>query len=192
MAVVAVSDYALTLWGARLFRESQGHITIEGSYETVPLFERDINAGRLISVRFLIVLIVMVGIIGIAAKFRQAMEIDDRLYLFLTGFLILIEVPIHVRHMSNIVRYSLLRHPDAAEGKLTYTRWYVLRISSVDFFSFSGLFWLGYAGTGSWFVLGGALRCVLFGAFQLVLSWKAGGRTRNRKRGGIRVGDGVG
>jgi hypothetical protein len=115
----------------------------------------------------------MVGLIASAARFGQSLGIENRWYLFLAGFFILIEVPIHVRHASNIVRFSLLGNSEAAAGRVTYVRWFVLRVSSVDFFSFAVLFLLGYAATGSWFILGGSIRCVAFGLFQLLLSWKA-------------------
>lgn len=105
MAVTAISDYALTLLGAALSRNISHRLTIEGSYETVPLFQSDINAGRIISVRFLLTLLILVGLIGSAGKFGQSLGMDSKACVFLVGFLMLIEVPIHVRHASNIVRF---------------------------------------------------------------------------------------
>jgi hypothetical protein len=174
VAVAAISDYALTLWGARLYRRVRDRIVFEGSYETVPVFQADIDAGRILSVRFIVILLFMVGWIGSIARFARFLEIDDPVYLFLVGFLVLIEAPIHVRHVSNIVRFSLLSRPDAAGGQITYSRWFILRVSSVDFFSFAVLYLLGFAATGSWFLLGGSVRCLAFGAFQVILSRKAG------------------
>ncbi len=176
MALTAISDYALTLWGGRLYRGAMAHLAIEGSYETVPIFQADIDAGRIISLRFIIVLIAMAGLLGLVAKFRAPLGIDDPIYLALAGFLILIEVPIHVRHVSNIVRFRLLANAGAADGRVSFARWYILRVSSVDFFSFSALFFLAYASTESWFTFGGAIRCFAFGVFQLLLSLRAARR----------------
>jgi hypothetical protein len=177
MALVAISDYALTLWGARLYRGARGRVAVEGSYELVPMFQADIDAGRFISLRFISVLALMVGFIGLIAQFATSLGIDPPLYLFLVGFFVLIEVPIHVRHTSNIVRFSLLARADAAQGQITFARWFTLKVSSVDFFSFAVLFVLGFAATRSLFLLGGAARCAAFGVVQLILSWKATPRT---------------
>jgi len=173
MALVAISDYAFTLWGARLYRGVQHRLAIEGSYETVPMFQVDIDAGRIISPRFALVLFLMVGFLAACAQFRKSLGIDAPLYVFLVGVFVLVEAPIHVRHASNIVRFAFLARSDAARGQITFSRWYTLAVSSVDFFSFGFLFLLAFVSTRSLFVLGGGVRCIAFGLFQLVLAWKA-------------------
>jgi len=173
MAVAAISDYAFTVWGARLYQRARHRIAIEGSYETVPMFEADIDAGRIISLRFILVLLLMAGFLGVCARFRESLGLDAPLYLFLVGFFVLIEPPIHVRHASNIVRFALLARSDSARGQITFSRWFTLAVSSVDFFSFGVLFLLGFGATRSPFVLGGGVRCIAFGVFQLLLAWKS-------------------
>ena len=173
MALVAISDYAFTVWGARLYHRARHRIEIEGSYETVPMFQADIDAGRIISPRFILVLLLMVGFLGACARFREPLGLDAPLYLFLVGFFVLIEAPIHVRHFSNIVRFAFLARSDSARGQITFSRWFTLAVSSVDFFSFGVLFLLGFGATRSPFVLGGGVRCIAFWVFQLLLTWKS-------------------
>ena len=122
LSLVLISDYGLTLCGARLYRRIATRMAVEGSYESIPLFEADIDAGRLVSWRFIVALIVMVGALGLAARLGASFGIDEPLYLFLAGFLIFIEVPVHVQHLSNIARFSLLMHPDAAQGQISAPR----------------------------------------------------------------------
>jgi hypothetical protein len=54
-----ISDYALTIAGARLYRGGVSEkLAFEGSYEITPFFQRDINSLRRISPRFLVMLFV--------------------------------------------------------------------------------------------------------------------------------------
>jgi len=58
-----ISDYALTITCARLYR-SQETVIIEGSYEITPFFQRDINSLRVVSPRFVFALLLTLGMLS--------------------------------------------------------------------------------------------------------------------------------
>lgn len=52
-AVLYVSDYYLTLWGARLYHTRARAFVELGSYEMEPIFQKDIDALRSVSPLFI-------------------------------------------------------------------------------------------------------------------------------------------
>ena len=58
-----ISDYALTITCARVYRR-QETVVFEGSYEITPFFQRDINSLRVVSPRFVFILLLTLGFLG--------------------------------------------------------------------------------------------------------------------------------
>jgi hypothetical protein len=172
VGLTLISDRALTLWAARLLVGARARVAIEEPAGTGPNARGDVDSGRLVDFRFLIKLGTLVGLAALTARFGALLWGDTRVYLFLAGYLILAEVPIHIRHASSIVRFYLLQDADAVRGQITYSLWYLARASSVEFFSFSALFLLDYFTNPSWFLLGGSARCASIGVIQLLSSRK--------------------
>ena len=54
--ILYISDYVLTIYSARGFREI-GHFQFEGSFELTPQFQRDIDALKPVSTRHIILLL---------------------------------------------------------------------------------------------------------------------------------------
>ena len=61
--VLYISDYYLTLYAARGFKEI-GHIQFEGSYELTPQYQKDIDALTPVSRRHLIALVLSSAILS--------------------------------------------------------------------------------------------------------------------------------
>src|SRR5215510_12921708 len=84
------------------------------------------------------------------------------LYLFGLGALVLVEVPVHARHLKNFFFFrDLLLRSDAVRGRIEYPRPLTLRLSSAEFLIWTGLFGILFLVTREWFVLGGAVECAI-------------------------------
>ena len=112
-----VSDFALTLAGARLYRQGAHRFLVhEGGYELEPYFRQDVAEGRVWSWRF-----VWAALSGAAAlvmfsglaKMAGVPELGE----FLVGLLILPELAIHVRHLRNLCLYRQARDSRGAKAR---------------------------------------------------------------------------
>ncbi|MGC1485824.1 MAG: hypothetical protein WA789_18675 [Candidatus Acidiferrum sp.] len=155
-----VSDYALTIVCARLYRSGVNEkLVIEGSFELNPYFQRDIDALKVISPRFLAMLLIT----GLLLTLMWIMDSQStpEFYEFVLGAMVLLEVAVHVRHIRNFFTFRMIGKSDCVRGRIEYSRPFSLRVSSTELFAFSGLFLILFAFTPSWFVLGGAASCAL-------------------------------
>lgn len=167
-AVLYCSDYYLTIAGARLYAQ-QDKIKFEGSYELNPLFEKEIDALRHISPRFVAMLILST----LALLFvGLTLEADMRgFYVFMLGALLLIQLTVHVRHLRNRLLFRHAVRPDAMTGRLEYRRGVVLRASAFEILEFAVLYAFIYAFTPAGpFVLGGAFACAMMSIGQYRLA----------------------
>jgi hypothetical protein len=120
-AVIYISDYTLTIVGARLHRDGANrHHEIQG-YELTPIFQQDIAKLRLVSPRFIIMLLVTSSLLLFAFLLAR----DDRQLRFipacLLGYFILQEVAVHVRHIRNIAAFRLMMQSKGIAGKIPPT-----------------------------------------------------------------------
>lgn len=155
-----ISDYSLTIACARLYQAgARDKIALEGSYEITPYYQRDINALRRVSPRFLAALLLTNVLLSVS--WWLAMELlGPPLYAFTLGAMVLLELAVHMRHFRNLVLFRALVGSDAVRGRIEYPRPLMLRMSSLEILGFSGLFAVVFLFTGSWFVLGGAVACL--------------------------------
>lgn len=158
-ACLYISDYCLTISGARLY-QAQDKIVFQGSYEITPIFQADVNALRRISPRFIAILfgstLYLLGFSYLSAMWEMRLA-----YTTALGALVLMEFTVHIRHLRN--RY-LFRHafgPDGIRGRLEYPRGLILRGSALEVLLFGALYTLLFVQTGDSFVLGGALGCAV-------------------------------
>ena len=153
--VLYCSDYLLTLAGARLYRQGVSEIIVlEGSYELTPTFQRDIDALRLISPRFLICLPVTDVLLWLLWRSDESYT-----YVFVLGMLVCIELMIHARHARNLLLFRAVARGRGIRGRIEYAREHILTQSSLELLSFSLVFAMLFAFTGSAFVAGGSVGC---------------------------------
>ena len=153
------SDYYLTLYSARGFREI-GHFQFEGSFELTPQYQRDIDNLRPIS-RLHLTLLVVYSLVIFAiwwiTHLSTKLEWTYPLYL---GMFLLLEVAVHLRHLRNIfLIHEIRRNPDGVDGQIIYKRWFSYRVSAQELYLFATFFLLVALLTLSLFFLGGAIMC---------------------------------
>lgn len=174
-AILFVSDYYLTIYGAILYQTyAKQYLVFEGSYELTPYYQSDINALRRISPRFLLMLglsIVALIILWIlSVTFLQM----PWLFSFVLGALILSEVVVHIRHIRNIYLFRQTSEANSGlKGHIEYSRRVILKSSALEMTSYSVLFLLSFLIGGSWFFLGGAVRCLFLALKHLRLARKS-------------------
>lgn len=145
------SDNCLTIACARLYH-AQDKIAFEGSYEITPLWQRDVNALRRLSPRFVIALIASTGYVVLVQQIAREMP---SLYLGVLGALVLVQLTIHIRHIRN---WSMFKYgPFSIQGRVVYPRGFMLRMSALELFTFATLYAILFLATESPFILGGAL-----------------------------------
>jgi hypothetical protein len=99
--ILYISDYYLTLYTARGFKET-GHIQFEGSFELTPEYQKDIDALNPVSKRHITALALsslLLALIWWLTRLNFYLELAYP--LFLSMFLLLV-VAIHLRHFRNV------------------------------------------------------------------------------------------
>jgi hypothetical protein len=153
-----ISDYVLTITCARLYRRNAASkIVFEGSFELNPIFQKDVDSLKLVSPRFLVLLVLTST--QIAISWALTIPSSPEAYAFVVGAFICLELAIHVRHITNLYLFSSRSAAEQMRGRIDYGRPLILRMSAVQILSFAVLFAVGLAFTGSWFFAGGAVSC---------------------------------
>src|SRR5271165_2443565 len=154
-----ISDYRLTIICARLYRAGVNEkIVFEGSYELTPLFQKDIDALKTISPRFVFMLLLTDSLMAFVWYLTR--DSVPQMYEFLLGAMILIELTVHLRHLRNFVSFRAMRNSSDVRGRIEYSRPFILRMSYSELFVFSGFYLLLFAFLQQWFLLGGAASCL--------------------------------
>jgi hypothetical protein len=158
---VYIADYALTLWGAQLYRRgAHAYLRFSGSYELNPLFERDIDQQRRLSRRFLAMLGATCATIWLAWRSTQIHLFPAVAFTFWMGVLLLMEVPALIRHAHNIFTFRALPRAPDVTGQITYPGWLTLQLSAVDCGLYALLFLVLSGVAAPWFFCGGAVGCL--------------------------------
>ena len=159
--LIYCSDYFLTIVCARMYRKGvHEKIAFEGSFEITPYYQKDVDALRKLSPRFVKALVL--SLLALSLIWWLSMKVaTPALYLFGLGAMILVEVAVHTRHLRNFFFFRDLLRSNAVRGRIEYPRPLTLRLSSAEFLIWAGLFALLFLITREWFVLGGAVECVV-------------------------------
>jgi len=159
-SVLYVSDYVLTLTCARLYQMgAKEKIVFEGSYELTPFFQKDINSLRKISPRFLAMLVLSVS--WLALVWWSVGISQNELYQLALGYMILLQLMVHTRHLRNLFLFRAMSQTDEVRGRIEYARSLLLRTSSLECLTFSGLYLVLCVFLQSYFLLGGTIGCIL-------------------------------
>lgn len=171
-AVLYISDYALTLTCARLYRRGGAQkITFEGSFEITPYFQNDIDSLRVVSPRFLVAW--GISCIYLSAIWWLAALSNPGLYEFILGAMILLELTVHIRHFRNLYLFRAILNGAGVQGQIKYPRPLMLKMSAIELLAFAGLYAALFAVTSSWLLLGGAFTCFSTALKHLALARKA-------------------
>jgi hypothetical protein len=156
--ILYISDYSLTIYSARGFREI-GHFQFEGSFELTPQFQKDIDALRPVSKLHIILLVLYSLLIVFIWWFMRFLFYFPWIYLLYLGMFLLLEVAVHLRHLRNVSLIREIRKNGGVEGEIKYRKWFSYRISASEFYLYSALFFVFAMLTYSPFFLGGAIMC---------------------------------
>ena len=165
-----VSDYALTITCARLYKQ-QETIAFEGSYEITPFYQRDIDSLRVVSPRFVFILFLTLGALGFLWILNESSPAPE-LWQFVLGALIGGQLAVHMRHFRNLVLFRTINNTTLVRGRIEYSRPVILRTSSWECFSFSAFYLMLFVFTGSWFILGSVVTCFGLGVKHRRLAGK--------------------
>lgn len=99
----------------------------------------------------------------------------DAVFPFAAGAVLLSRAVVVKGHPENLIILHWARRTQAVTGTVTASRRFAPAVSGADALTFGGLFLFVFLVTGSWFVLGGAVSCVVLAG--RVLLW---GRTDRR------------
>jgi hypothetical protein len=156
--ILYISDYTLTIYSARGFREI-GHFKFEGSFELTPPFQKDIDTLKPFSKRHVILLVLYSLLIVFIWGFTKRLLFFPWTFLLYLGMFLLLEVGVHLRHLRNISLIREIRKNGGVEGQISYKKWFSYRISASEFYLYSALFLIFAVLTYSPFFLGGAIMC---------------------------------
>ncbi len=165
-----ISDYTLTIVCARLYGR-QETIVFEGSYEITPFYQRDIDSLRVVSPRFIFILLLTLGFLAFVWILSESSQAPEP-WQFALGALIGVQLAVHLRHLRNLVLFRSINNTGLVRGRIEYSRSVVLRASSWECIAFSGFFLTLFAFTRSWFILGGAVACFSLGVKHRRLAGK--------------------
>ena len=119
--ILYTSDYYLTLYSARGFREV-GHFQFEGSFELTPQYQKDIDTHKPVSRLHLSLLVLYTLLLLLIWWFTQSFDFIRWTYLLYLGMFLLVEVAVHVRHLRNISIIRLIRKEGGVEGEIKYKK----------------------------------------------------------------------
>lgn len=161
-AIVYVADYYLTIIGAKLYRAGADRkLIIEGSYELNPVFQKDIDALRLLSPQFWLRLLISIPMISLVWLMAVPWLQMPQLFAVGIGAFVLREVPVLVRHVRNVHVFRHAASDTALQGQIRYARWFSLSAAVLELWQFAVLFGLIALLVQEWFFLGGVLGCVV-------------------------------
>ena len=156
--ILYTSDYYLTLYSARGFRET-GHFQFEGSFELTPQYQKDIDNLQPISKLHIFLLFAYSLLIYVVWWITRLSTYWEWAYPLYLGMFLLMEVAVHLRHFRNILLIREIRKNGGVEGKITYRKWFSYRNSANELYIHATLFLLVGLLTYSLFFLGGAIMC---------------------------------
>ena len=170
--ILYISDYYLTIYSARGFREI-GYFQFEGSFELTPQYQKDIDTLKPVSKLHITLLILYSVLILFIWWFTRFLFFFPWTYLLYLGMFLLLEVAIHLRHLRNISLIREIKKSGGVEGQISYRKWFTYRISASEFYTYSALFLMIAVLSYSTFFLGGAIMCLGTGFKHSRLAKKA-------------------
>jgi len=163
-AALYISDFLFTMVCARLYQAGAGQrIHFEGSYEITPYYQKEVDALRLFSPRFILVLVCASAVQFALWWLTMKALFVPQLYFFGLGAMVLVQLTVHVRHLRNYFLFRAILAGDGITGRIEYARPVMLRMSAVELFAFAAAYAVIYLMTASWFVLGGVVVCISVG-----------------------------
>jgi hypothetical protein len=150
-------DYTLTFKAAKIYRAGAGkHFGFAGGYELNPYFQDDIAKLRRFSFRFFLLLFFVSGLLLILHN----TGLRDY-FAFSWGLLVCLQFTVHFRHLRNLAIFYYAKDSKGVSGKIEYEHWVSLRLSSIEFFTFSVFYFFLFLLWVNPFILGATVGCAV-------------------------------
>ena len=155
--VIFVSDSLLTVHAVRLYKAGADRlIALEGGYELNPVWAKDVDRLRALPPRFVAGLALYSLLIWALWYLSVGLSWFPRGYAFFAGAILLVQGPIHMRHIRNIVVFRHAKNQEGIQGRIQYTRRFSYKVSAVELLAFSTLYLVLAFLSESLLLLGGA------------------------------------
>src|SRR4029434_7448157 len=173
--VLYISDYWCTLTCARMYRGGVQHVVaFEGSYELTPYYQKDVDALRRMSPRFVVTLVASVSVL--VALWTVSRQEAASAYAFGLGALVLVEAAVHVRHVRNLYIFRRILAHGGVSGRIEYARSFALGLSGLELLGFAFAYLAAWLAEPNAFLAGGGFGCRSLGAQHML---RARGGTRS-------------
>src|SRR5579859_1661668 len=116
-------DYYLSIHANQLrAKYAESHFGFDGSFELNPYYQKDIDANRRVSQRFLLMLLLFILWLALIYILAFSLKIPE-LFSVGVGYLLLLELPILDGHVANITLFNSMKTPSAVVGSIAFARW---------------------------------------------------------------------
>ncbi len=158
--IVYPADYYLTIYGRRLWlKNAQPFFTFAGSYELNPYYQKDIDAERLVSRRFIFML--AFGVVWMILVWGATHYLNiTQVFSAGVGYLVLMEVVVISSHVQNIRLFKMTAVAGAVEGHMRYSRWVSIDATAWKYGYWALVFLVLALLNTNWFLAGGAVSCL--------------------------------
>ncbi len=158
-----IFDYASTVWLTQVYRSVLNRYVVwEHGVELNPNFEKEIASRKVLSLKFVILLVLVVVVILLSGWLAVLVPWPGYLFEeFLAGALLLTWSFVNSRHLRNYAHvWFLAKRPDALKGRQELSYWLMQKQLSAEAFTFSVIYLFLVILTWRVFFLGGALACL--------------------------------
>ncbi len=160
--VLMVSDNLLSMLAVKMYRQgAKEHLVLEDGSELNPLFQDDVANWRALSPKFMFVLATGYFVGWVIWSYGVYAKQGAGVFEFFLGLIILVHIPIHLRHAHTLVLFYHLRLSHGVEGKIRYASWLMARLNAVYLFVFSLIFFITFLFVQRLFFLGGVASCLI-------------------------------
>ena len=158
---VYAADYYLTLYGRQLWlKNAQAFLRFQGSYELNPYYQKDVDANKRVSRRFIFMLVF--GLIWMTFAWGATRYLNiPQVFPAWVGYLILMEVVALSSHVQNIRLFKSAAISGAVEGQISYARWVSMDGTGWKFAYWGLIFLIIALLMNNWFFAGGMFSCTV-------------------------------
>jgi len=166
-AVLSIFDFFATMLYSKAYRDFlSSTVYYERGVEMNPMFEKDVRQLRWFSPRYLILMLGVALLIGLAGMWFPAKTFE-----ILAGTAILLVLVIDLRHIENLSFVWFLKtDPEGFKGKIEQSYKLSQRRVAVNAFNTGVLYLIVFLLTGRVFFIGGTIVSVLLAIRHFLLS----------------------
>ena len=157
-----VSDNLLSFWSVKLYRQgAKDHMVLEDGSEINIFFRDDVVHQRIFSPFFVFVISITYLMAWLVWSYSLYSAPGKGIFEFFLGLIILIHLPLHLRHARNLLSFHYLRLSHGVEGRIKFASWLTARLTVITLLSASLVYIALFFFSQRVFFLGGALSCAM-------------------------------